>query len=200
MEILDFLHLRRNELNKIVTMTEPESSTRRGFVAVIYALWGVITAAIGLPAGAYLLLPPRTQQKADWVDVGPIADLGTSGPQEVVFRRNRKDGWKIISEKTSAWVTQRNGKIVAFAPGCTHLGCAYHWDEKHANFLCPCHTSTFGPDGRVLEGPAPRPLDRFQTRVEGGKLLLGLVTQSQEVSSLHNVQTICPKQKGERQA
>ena len=179
----------------------PESaSTRRGFVAAIYALWGVMTAAIGLPAGAYLLLPPRTRQKEEWVEVGVAAELGTAGPQEVVFRRNRKDGWKIVSEKTSAWVTQRGGELVAFAPGCTHLGCAYHWDEKNKNFLCPCHTSTFGLDGRVLEGPAPRPLDRFQTKMEGGKLLLGPVVQSQEVSSLHNIKAACPKQPRSRQA
>lgn len=174
-------------------MQESES-TRRRFVAGIYALWGVITASIALPAAAYLLLPPRTRQREEWVEVGTAADLGASGPQEVVFRRNRKDGWKIFSEKTSAWVIQRDGKLVAFAPGCTHLGCAYHWDEKHRNFLCPCHTSTFGLDGRVLEGPAPRPLDRFQTRIENGKLLLGPVVQSPELSSLHHIQASCPRQ------
>jgi Rieske Fe-S protein len=29
-------------------------------------------------------------------------------------------------------------------------------------------------DGKVLAGPAPRPLDRYVSRVEGGKLLIGL--------------------------
>jgi Rieske Fe-S protein len=31
----------------------------------------------------------------------------------------------------------------------------------------------FSLDGKVLSGPAPRSLDRFETRIEGGKLLLG---------------------------
>ncbi|MCC6586941.1 MAG: ubiquinol-cytochrome c reductase iron-sulfur subunit [Bryobacterales bacterium] len=174
-------------------MMEPETN-RRGFIAAIYGIWGAIAAAVGLPAAAYLLLPPRTKQKDDWVDVGSVSALGASGPQEVVFRRNRKDGWKIISEKTSAWITRQNGQLVAFAPGCTHLGCAYHWDEKNKNFLCPCHTSTFGVDGKVLAGPAPRPLDQFKTRTENGKLLLGPVVQSAEVSALLQDQA-CPRQK-----
>jgi menaquinol-cytochrome c reductase iron-sulfur subunit len=74
----------------------------------------------------------------------------------------------------------KGGQVVAFAPQCTHLGCAYHWDEKNQNFLCPCHTSTFALDGRVLEGPAPRPLDRYESRVENGRLLLGRVIRSDE--------------------
>ena len=47
--------------------------------------------------------------------------------------------------------------MVAFNPACTHLGCAYHWDESPNNFVCPCHASVFSIDGKVLVGPAPRP-------------------------------------------
>jgi menaquinol-cytochrome c reductase iron-sulfur subunit len=178
-------------MNTMNGMREPES-TRRFFVGAIYGLMGIISAALGIPAAGYLLLPPRTTRKEDWVDVGDIAQLGQSGPQEVVFRRTRKDGWKILSEKTSAWITRKGNELVAFAPGCTHLGCAYHWDEKNKNFLCPCHTSTFGTEGQVLSGPAPRALDRFQTKVNGNRLLLGPVVQGTEVSELHQISR-CPK-------
>jgi len=63
--------------------------------------------------------------------------------------------------------------VTAFAPQCTHLGCAYHWDESSHNFICPCHTSAFSIDGKVLAGPAPRPLDRYTVKVEGNKLQIG---------------------------
>jgi Rieske Fe-S protein len=53
------------------------------------------------------------------------------------------------------------------------LGCAYHWEERSSEFLCPCHSSAFSEDGKVISGPAPRPLDRFETKIENGKLLLG---------------------------
>ena len=35
-------------------------------------------------------------------------------------------------------------------------------------------------DGKVVAGPAPRPLDRYETRVENGKLLLGPLHESTE--------------------
>jgi menaquinol-cytochrome c reductase iron-sulfur subunit len=97
----------------------------------------------------------------------------------MVFRRNRVDGWKITSEKQTAWVVQlAEQQIVAFGPQCTHLGCAYHWDEGKSEFLCPCHNSVFSLNGAVVSGPAPRPLDRYEMKIEGGKLLLGALREA----------------------
>ena len=102
-------------------------------------------------------------------------------PVEMSFRRNRVDGWKVISEKSTAWVVkQADNQVVAFGPQCTHLGCAYHWEEGKNEFLCPCHTSLFAIDGKVVAGPAPRPLDRYETKVEGNKLLLGELQQAEQ--------------------
>ena len=164
-------------------MSVPEqASSRRGFhLGAIYTLMGAIGAALGIPAAGYLMVPGPSKKKEEWVEVVDLAKLPDGRPEEIVFRRNRKDGWKILSEKTSAWVSKKNdGQVIAFAPSCTHLGCAFHYDEKTRNYLCPCHTSTFDLDGKPLDGPAPRPLDRYQTRVEGGKLLLGTVVRSKE--------------------
>jgi len=94
----------------------------------------------------------------------------------MVFRRTRVDGWKVTSEKATAWVVKTSdNQVTAFAPQCTHLGCAYHWEEQNKEFLCPCHTSTFAIDGKVTAGPAPRPLDRYEAKVENGKLMVGRI-------------------------
>jgi len=99
-------------------------------------------------------------------------------PEEVVFRRSRVDGWRVLNEKTTAWVVRTDqNNVIAYAPSCTHLGCAYHWDDPSKTFVCPCHTSAFSLDGKVLTGPAPRPLDRFVTRVDNGKLLISPTIQ-----------------------
>ena len=163
-------------------MFTERSTTRRSFyVKAIYSLWGIITALVAAPSAAYLLIPGRRETNEQWVEAGDISRLKAGVPEELVFRRQRKDGWKITSEKTSAWVRKISDKeAVAFAPQCPHLGCAYHWDEKHENFLCPCHTSTFSKDGAVLSGPAPRPLDRYESRVEGSKLHLGRIIQGEK--------------------
>lgn len=150
---------------------------RRGFhLASIYALGTAIAAALGIPAFLYLLVPPKSRQDAEWVDAADLSKLAAGAPEEVVFRRDRVDGWKVTSEKTTAWVVkQPDGQAIAFAPQCTHLGCAYRWDESDGNFVCPCHNSRFSKDGKVLSGPAPRPLDRYAVRTEGSHLLIGAI-------------------------
>src|SRR4051794_30950630 len=166
----------------VVEKTTERASTRRNFyLGAIYSIWGIITAALALPASVYLLFPPKARREDTWVDAGDISRLDLKAPVEVVFRRNRVDGWKIISEKSTAWVAKLpDNKVVAFGPQCTHLGCAYHWDENKTEFICPCHSSIFSLDGKVVAGPAPRPLDRYETRVEGNKLMLGALREGTE--------------------
>lgn len=45
---------------------------------------------------------------------------------------------------------------------CTHLGCIYTWVDANDRFECPCHGSKYRLDGRRIESPAPRSLDRFK--------------------------------------
>jgi menaquinol-cytochrome c reductase iron-sulfur subunit len=154
---------------------EPAGPTRRRFyVGAVYGLWAMITATFGASALAYLFIPPGRRSTEEWVDAGEVAKLKPNLPVEVVFRRMRIDGWRVLSEKSSAWVAKTaDGKVTAFGPQCTHLGCAYHWDTGNEKFMCPCHSSIFSIQGEVQSGPAPRPLDRYEIKVENGRLMLG---------------------------
>lgn len=154
---------------------------RRGFQqSIIYGLWTLITGALALPAGAYLFASPKSGKRSEWIDAGDISRLPMGVPEEVVFRHNSVDGWKVTSEKNTAWVIRKSpAEVVAYAPQCTHLGCAYHYSEQRKEFVCPCHTSAFGLDGKVLTGPAPRALDRYEVKLEGSRLLLGAVQKSE---------------------
>ena len=178
------LTLRRDCLSYFGNMpvTDQTEVTRRKFyIAMIYGLWSLIAAALSIPAAVYLLIPPKLRKMPEWAEAGDVSNLEPRVPVEMVFRQNRVDGWKIQSEKTTAWVVKLSAaQVVAYGPQCTHLGCAYRWDENRNHFLCPCHTSIFGVDGAVVSGPAPRPLDRYETKVENGKLLLGPLHQSKE--------------------
>ena len=153
-----------------------ELTRRRFYIGAIYAIWAAIAAALGIPAIIYLFLPPKLRRENEWVDLGDVSKLSPDSPVEMTFRRNRVDGWKVISENSTAWVVKLpDSSIVAFGPQCTHLGCAYHWEESKNEFICPCHNSVFGVDGRVLSGPAPRPLDRFLSKLQGSHLMLGVL-------------------------
>src|SRR5260370_4564668 len=132
--------------------------------------------ALAAMGGVYLLWPPPVKKEGEWAEAGDLRQLHLKTPEELVFRRNRSDGWKFTSEKATAWVVKASDtQVIAFGPQCPHLGCAYHWDQQNQQFLCPCHASTFSIEGDVLSGPAQRPLDRYEVKVEGDKLLLGRV-------------------------
>lgn len=144
-------------------------------------MMGTISAALGLPALGYLFVPPSGKKQDSWIEAADLTKLMVNQPEQVIFNRVRRDGWKLVSEKTAAWVVKTGEQqVVAFSPVCTHLGCAVSWNAGDKTFACPCHTSSFSPDGKVVAGPAPRPLDRFDVRVDGIKVMLGEVKQSAE--------------------
>ncbi len=160
--------------------TDVYTTTRRTFhLAVIYVLGAIITLALAIPTAMYLLIPPRSRKRTTWIDAGDISQLKAGEPVELSFQQNRLDGWKLVTEKKTAWVVKEaDNKIVAFGPQCTHLGCAYHWEAAMDQFVCPCHGSDFSIEGKVLAGPAPRPLDRYLTKIENNRLQIGELKQS----------------------
>ncbi|MGI5376888.1 FAD-dependent oxidoreductase [Streptomyces sp. CA-251387] len=50
------------------------------------------------------------------------------------------------------------GQLQAVSARCTHLGCIVAFNRAEQAWECPCHGSRFAPDGRILQGPAVRPL------------------------------------------
>jgi len=59
-----------------------------------------------------------------------------------------------------------DGGFLALSRKCTHLGCTVPWDEKEMKFACPCHGSAFDITGKVINSPAPRPLDIYPVFIE----------------------------------
>lgn len=158
-----------------------ESPTRRTFhLAIIYILGAIMTLAMAIPTAIYLLVPPRARKRSSWIDAGDISQLKTGEPVELSFQQDRLDGWKVESVKKTAWVVKEaDNNVVAFGPQCTHLACAYHWEMSAGKFVCPCHGSEFSIEGKVLAGPAARPLDRYATKIENNRLQLGELKQIQ---------------------
>lgn len=164
-----------------VVIPEATIDSRRKFLtAAIFGLAGVMGTLLSVPSLLYLFRPRMSDERSDWIDAGAIALSDLTSPREVTFRQNRKDGWRIHSDLQAAWLSRdAEGKVIAFSPSCTHLGCAYHWDARSAEFNCPCHGSRFAKDGGVLAGPASRPLDRYRVKIIGKRIWLSITESSQ---------------------
>lgn len=62
-------------------------------------------------------------------------------------------------------------KLVAYSQKCTHLSCAVYYSQKANRLECPCHEGYFSiEDGRVLQGPPPRPLPRITLEQRGEEI------------------------------
>lgn len=105
-----------------------------------------------------------------YVKVGPVMFLPNGIPEKMFFDENDQDAYIDQTERRDVWVVKDGNDVAAFSPICPHLGCRYNWDAQNQHFVCPCHGSVFAKDGKVLHGPAPRPLDKFSTKVQGGFL------------------------------
>ena len=57
---------------------------------------------------------------------------------------------------------------------CTHMNCTVTYSALNVELECPCHGSTYEVDGRVIGGPAPRPLTAFTAQSDGTTLTITL--------------------------
>jgi ubiquinol-cytochrome c reductase iron-sulfur subunit len=59
--------------------------------------------------------------------------------------------------------------ILCYSKICTHVGCPISlWEQQTHHLLCPCHQSTFdlADNGKVIFGPAARPLPQLPLMVD----------------------------------
>lgn len=127
---------------------EKTAKKRRNFIKTL------ILAIISLPLLGKYLIPKSKRQKL----LLQIKKMEIPGGGSLVFR-----------ERQIA-VIKEGEEIFALGITCTHLGCTLNASPK--GFSCPCHGSRFSPQGRVLKGPADRPLPRLAVKERGEDILI----------------------------
>ncbi len=141
--------------------TSQPGPTRRGFLDLVLAICGAITAfAATIPALMYVW--PVTKK-------GPGADRKmVEGAQDFAPWESRSE---ILNGKPVI-VVRTGDRFVAYSAVCTHLGCIVNWDAERKSFLCPCHAAAFDQNGKVLDGPPPAPLAEYKVTEAGGNIYI----------------------------
>ena len=153
--------------------------SRRDFITMVTAGVGaVITAAVGLPAIAYLIEPALQSgsSKDAWVPLGKLDSFEVGKPALATFTRSKVNGWEKSVNSYGAFVLRKSAtEVVVLSNVCTHLSCRVNWESDKQQYVCPCHDAHFNIDGKVVAGPPPRPLDVYQTKVDNGILSIHFV-------------------------
>jgi len=166
---------------------EGETVTRRGLMTGgALAAGGIASAAFGLPALGFALGPIFNNDEINdkWQDVGAESDfnertyvakvatlvtnVGEPGKTTVYIRKAAPED-RSPSDKPGKPIMP----YVAISTRCAHLGCPVRYVQASEKFICPCHGGVYGKDGSVDGGPPVRPLDRFYTKAENGRVFVG---------------------------
>lgn len=122
--------------------------------------------AVGAVAGRTLLSPEPVALPQElvptngtWVPVARAADLPEGAL--VAFSAGAVHGF----------LHRRQGGIEAVSGICTHLGCSLRPSPAGDRLDCPCHRTSFSPEGSVVAHQlpsAPAPLPRLRVRITDG--------------------------------
>lgn len=153
--------------------------TRRDFLArMVGAAAGGMAALLGIPGAVFLIGPSQQRTSGGWVPVGPVENIPLGEPKLINTAVAKQQGWVVEQQELSVFVSTEDGsEFVALSDRCTHLACRVRFVTEtepsgEPGFFCPCHNGVFAADGEVVAGPIPRPLDRFETKVEDGQLFV----------------------------
>jgi nitrite reductase/ring-hydroxylating ferredoxin subunit len=125
--------------------------------------FGWIIAGLILMGGqCWLLLKlfftPTSHQSQSTVAVGPVEHFPVGSVTHFW-----KDGFLLVRQSTG---------FIALSQQCTHQKCNVDYVPARGMIICPCHGAQFDTTGAVLDGPAPRPLDRFATMIRDGQVIV----------------------------
>jgi len=151
---------------------------RRDFVKSVVAVIGTIIGGfITLPTIGYLISPALKVSTAEaWIPLGPLENYPVDTPTLFNFTRTKINGWeKTVNSYGVYVVNQGDGQAKVYNNMCTHLSCRVTWQPDNQIYFCPCHDGQFDPDGEVVGGPPPRPLNIYETKVEEGVLSIHFI-------------------------
>jgi len=134
---------------------------RRQLLKTSLAFLGTTTLiSFVYPASKFLVRPKSSVPDA------PLTinknEIPTGTAKEIVF-----------NETPLVVINRRGSGFIALSRVCTHLGCLVGYDKFNNKLVCPCHAGEFDLEGRVLSGPATKPLLRYPLKVAADQITIG---------------------------
>ena len=103
-------------------------------------------------------------QASSFQAVGTVAALDKDG--QILNKKSPVGSVLVIRNPNDS------NTLIAVNATCTHNNCTVKWKKNEKLFDCPCHDSEFAPDGKVLKGPAKKPLATYQAKIEGNSVVV----------------------------
>jgi nitrite reductase/ring-hydroxylating ferredoxin subunit len=121
--------------------------------------------SLGAAALAFLTFP------ASWVQAKKIGIELQKAPE-----LQQPGGTKLVRYKGLEILVVRDKKLGVHAINntCTHKKCKVKYRTETDGLFCKCHKSAFALDGKVLAGPAPRPLTTYSAVMKQGRVIIDL--------------------------
>lgn len=162
-------------MSKPDTPSQPE---RRDFLTKTAAVVvGSAVVAVPTVAGLCVLFDPLRRKSAstgDPVWIASLKSLPENGePRKFELYATKEDVWNRTPNVPVGAVylqRQKDNTVRAFNAMCPHAGCFVNYRPGEGHFHCPCHNSSFGTDGTILDpkSPSARPLDDLVVEIRDG--------------------------------
>ena len=74
--------------------------------------------------------------------------------------------------KVGLFFKKADGTTTALKGLCTHMECNITYKQEDRKFYCACHEGWYDEAGKNIKGPPPKPLEFFDIKTEGKKIIV----------------------------
>jgi Rieske Fe-S protein len=136
--------------------------TRRTFLNTLFGGW-LLAFFSGTAYALFKFAFPTLGKEPDFVILKPD-DFMNIPPNSV-----KPFAW---GGKLGFFYKKSDNTTFALKGVCTHMECNVTYKPEVKKFYCACHKGWFDEDGKNIEGPPPKPLEFFDVKIEGEKLIV----------------------------
>ncbi len=119
----------------------------------------------------------KKSKEERFVEIANLTSLVEEQPALLSFEYPENDVFQKPNLIHRVWVVKHSAdKVTVFSPFCPNEDCRYSWDNDMKRFVCPCDASVYSITGKIVAGPAPRPLDTLPSKIKDGNLFIEWMT------------------------